>query len=339
MVFNVIGDVLDTETISELLEVLLCKYIHRDDQSRVNVYHASYLSELMRGKNVSPVLREILVTELMENNVMFKLGDKDDEIKEIQIQLRSKGYYKGNIDGDFGPLTEKAVVRFQKEHDLVVDGIFGPKTHYTLYTLCSGSKQEQKYLSEKDLVNAANSLGIELNLMKALNRIESRGTGFLPGNGPVILFERHWFYRLYKKVHGEERANKTATYYPSICNPKRGGYKGGEEEWHRFNAAQTLDQSCAIESCSWGLYQLMGFHWETLGYESPLDFFQRMSRSEADQLDGIVRFIMNNKELHRAMKDKNWSEIARLYNGEAYEENEYDKKLINAYEHFESLKE
>lgn len=52
--------------------------------------------------------------------------------KDIQRALRQAGYYSGAIDGVFGPLTEKAVKNFQRDHGLKVDGITGPVTRRAL---------------------------------------------------------------------------------------------------------------------------------------------------------------------------------------------------------------
>jgi len=53
----------------------------------------------------------------------IKKGSKERElIKEIQIVVGV------TPDGDFGPKTEAAVIRWQRQHNLVADGIVGPKT-------------------------------------------------------------------------------------------------------------------------------------------------------------------------------------------------------------------
>jgi peptidoglycan hydrolase-like protein with peptidoglycan-binding domain len=50
-------------------------------------------------------------------------------VKEVQ---RKVGFTDDKVDGDFGPLTEAAVRRFQRDHHLIPDGIVGPKTWATL---------------------------------------------------------------------------------------------------------------------------------------------------------------------------------------------------------------
>lgn len=48
--------------------------------------------------------------------------------KQVQQKLKDLGYYKGAIDGIFGPKTLTAVKNFQRDYGLVVDGIVGKKT-------------------------------------------------------------------------------------------------------------------------------------------------------------------------------------------------------------------
>lgn len=49
-------------------------------------------------------------------------------ILAIQRALEAKGFDVGDVDGVFGPLTEDAVMDFQRAENLVMDGIVGPKT-------------------------------------------------------------------------------------------------------------------------------------------------------------------------------------------------------------------
>ena len=49
-------------------------------------------------------------------------------VRQVQRALRELHYRPGPADGLFGPLTERAVVRFQRAEALQPDGIVGPRT-------------------------------------------------------------------------------------------------------------------------------------------------------------------------------------------------------------------
>ena len=55
-------------------------------------------------------------------------GNEGEAVKELQLVLNSLGYLCNRQDGIFDSNTEKAVKAFQKDMDLTVDGICGPKT-------------------------------------------------------------------------------------------------------------------------------------------------------------------------------------------------------------------
>ncbi|MDT0615299.1 peptidoglycan-binding protein [Streptomyces lancefieldiae] len=55
-------------------------------------------------------------------------GHAGPEVAEAQCLLRRAGISPGEVDGIYGPLTQRAVKRVQKRDGLVVDGIIGPHT-------------------------------------------------------------------------------------------------------------------------------------------------------------------------------------------------------------------
>ena len=63
----------------------------------------------------------------------LKLGDRNEYVRHWQKFLNLNGYYCGVEDGIFGKNTELAVKQWQLAHDLVPDGIIGPKTWNTVY--------------------------------------------------------------------------------------------------------------------------------------------------------------------------------------------------------------
>ncbi len=50
------------------------------------------------------------------------------EVAELQCLLQHAGFSPGGVDGNFGPLTEAAVIAAQKAYHLDIDGQVGPRT-------------------------------------------------------------------------------------------------------------------------------------------------------------------------------------------------------------------
>lgn len=63
---------------------------------------------------------------------ILKKGDKNEYVRHWQMFLNLNGYDCGAADSIFGPKTEKAVKKWQKDHNLVVDGIIGVRTWASL---------------------------------------------------------------------------------------------------------------------------------------------------------------------------------------------------------------
>lgn len=59
---------------------------------------------------------------------VFKEGDSGSGVACLQELLQKAGYFDGAITGYFGPKTCDAVIAFQRDHGLFVDGVAGPQT-------------------------------------------------------------------------------------------------------------------------------------------------------------------------------------------------------------------
>ncbi|YCA44053.1 NlpC/P60 family protein [Bacillus sp. JZ8] len=70
---------------------------------------------------------------------LIRKGASGQQVRDLQSKLNSQGYYKYNIDGIFGSITEQAVRQFQAAHNLSVDGIVGPNTAKALSLAPTGS--------------------------------------------------------------------------------------------------------------------------------------------------------------------------------------------------------
>ncbi|WP_313221963.1 N-acetylmuramidase family protein [Stutzerimonas nitrititolerans] len=264
------------------------------------------------------------MTQLLSN------GSRGLAVRNLQAALALAGF-KIQVDGDFGDNTEAVVAAYQRNVGLVVDGVAGPKTLAAL-----AGKDCARLLKESDQQQAADRLGVPLASIKAVNQVESRGEGFGANCRPVILYERHVMHaRL--QAHGitERTADNLAAQHPNLVNRKPGGYIGGPAEHQRLaQAKQQIHEAAALESASWGLFQIMGYHWQRLGYLDAQHFADTMALSEAAQLDAFVTLIETDPALHKALKARSWKQFARIYNGPNYAKNLYDVKLARAYAQF-----
>ena len=179
-------------------------------------------------------------------------------------------------------------------------------------------------LNEDDYASIAEQLGCSVAAVKAVVAVESSGRGFLADGRPKILFEAHLFGRLTNHRHDLS--------HPEISAPAwdRDLYKGGAAEYGRLFAAMELDESPALQSASWGLFQILGSNYKTCGYPDVEAFVRDCIHSERGQMRGFVGFIRGRK-LDDELKDLRWADFARVYNGPSYAQNHYDEKLARAY--------
>ncbi|OTG72375.1 peptidoglycan-binding protein [Acinetobacter sp. ANC 4169] len=190
-----------------------------------------------------------------------------------------------------------------------------------------------KKLTIEQIQQQAEKLGIETAALQAIHEVECQGSGFNPDNTPVILFERHVMRQRLMTNKLFSLAEKMAIKRPDLCNKSSGAYGLYSAQHGRLAAAAEYHRESAIESCSWGIGQVMGYHWQSLGYTSLQAFINAMYKDEASQLDAMCRYITVNN-LINALKNKDWKAFALGYNGKAYAKNNYDIKLANAYKKF-----
>lgn len=180
-------------------------------------------------------------------------------------------------------------------------------------------------LTQQDFQQAADTLGCHIAAVKAVAEVESRESGFLENDEPVILFERHIFsartHHLFDKVN------------PNISNSRPGGYGKLNEQHARLAEAVKLDRDAALMSCSWGKFQIMGFNFSLAGYNTLQDFINAMYRSEKDHLQAFIQYL-KEMSLDDELRNQEWAEFAKRYNGPGYKRNRYDTKLKAAFKKY-----
>lgn len=179
------------------------------------------------------------------------------------------------------------------------------------------------------IVQSAIADGLEPTAFAAIAQVESGGIATTLVNGhqePLIRFEGHYFDR---RLNPQDQAKARKLH---LSSPKAGDIANPNNQadrWAFLNRACSINRNAAYESTSWGIGQVMGAHWEWLGYANVLALVQEVRASVQGQITLMSRFIRHSN-LSQTLNNHEWSSIARHYNGPQYAKNRYDLKLAKA---------
>ncbi len=264
---------------------------------------------------------------------VLRLNSSGDSVAKLQGLLNKWGYDLA-ASGVFDDRTDRAVRQMQSDLDLVVDGVVGSKSWAILQDERAMVLHPLR-ITEESYVEVAGFLDVDVAAVKAVKSVEtgSRGRGFFALGKPAILFEGHIFWRELEKIGllpSDYLAENSDILYSKWS---REHYVGGVGEYGRLDRAIAIHHAAALSSASWGLFQIMGFNYAPCGCSNVEEFVDKMKRDESTQLDLFARFIKSNS-LDRYLRERNWAEFARRYNGASYAQNSYDQKLFEAYQRY-----
>jgi N-acetylmuramidase-like protein len=190
-------------------------------------------------------------------------------------------------------------------------------------------RQNQDPLKRADFEAVAARLGCEWEAVAAVALVESGPLGGFAADGrPVILFERHLFSRKTNRAFD--------TSHPNVSNPTPGGYPRAQaDRWTQLAEAYALNPDAALQSASYGRFQVLGQNYPTLGMDNVRTYVSKLATSESDQLEAFEGYVKFNK-LEAALKAKDWAKFAGGYNGPGYAANQYDQKMAAAYNQMKS---
>jgi len=179
-----------------------------------------------------------------------------------------------------------------------------------------------------DYETAARVLGVEAAAVHAVGTVESGGrTGFDSSNRPKIRYENHYFQKLtgnkFDKSHPLLSAAYRSKEYYATHSKK-------SDQWQLVRDAFALAPKAAVQSVSWGMFQVMGSAYKSVGWSDLEQFVKDMFTSEAQHLRAFLGFCTANN-LVRHLKSHNWAAFAYGYNGSEYKDNGYDLQIGNAY--------
>lgn len=179
-------------------------------------------------------------------------------------------------------------------------------------------------LSSAEINAVAQRMGCEPAVVRAVLKVESKGSGFGADNRPLILYEPHIFSRLTKHVYDQSHQRISYAQWKTLPYPATQA-----ERYQQLAEAYALDPENAVASASWGLFQIMGMNFAMCGFTSAKAFVADISQSEARMLSAFEAFIRTNN-LVDELQRKDWAGFAKAYNGAGQVET-YSRLLANAY--------
>lgn len=179
-------------------------------------------------------------------------------------------------------------------------------------------------LTRADFEEVAARLDCEWEAVAAVAEVESGPLGGFAADGrPIILFERHLFSR--------KTASAFDASHPTISNRTPGGYPRTQaERWTQLATAFALNPLAALESASYGRFQVLGQNYGNLGMADAKAYVSKLAISEKHQLEAFEGFVVANG-LKDELQRKDWAGFASRYNGPGYAANRYDTKMAEAY--------
>ena len=180
----------------------------------------------------------------------------------------------------------------------------------------------------------AKSLNVLPAALLAVVEVESGGRIGAKVNGrmePMIRFEGHYFHRLLPKSLRSIARNLRLAHPQAgkVSNPRHQARR-----WIKLKQAIKINRIAALSSVSWGVGQVMGSHWQWLGYGSVDALVQEARSGLSGQVRLMARFIQKSG-LVAKLNSQDWAGFARTYNGPGFRKNQYDRKLAAAFDRYQ----
>jgi hypothetical protein len=188
----------------------------------------------------------------------------------------------------------------------------------------------------------AKALGCGVDLVVALLTLESGGRAFNNDGSLVIRFENHVFRRQLGatrhdayRTHFADKGPAAHHYRTTEDGEWRSVHGGGQAREHEvLELAKTIDERAALAAISMGAGQTMGFNHSVVGHDSPQTMYAAYDSGIRPQLDGIFDYLRNVPGALKAARDRDFTGVARAYNGKGYAKHGYHTKLRRAADAF-----
>lgn len=167
----------------------------------------------------------------------------------------------------------------------------------------SADNARYERLTDEDYKKVADELGVDIATMKAVVEIEAGKShkGFVSPGKPLINFDLTMFKRQLSQAGIKYGKYTSYVCFKPVNTRKYGSY--GNAQWARLESARTISRDVANKSAFWGMFQIGGFNWKCCGCATVDEFVERMSQSEAEQLELFAQFCIN-RDLVKYLKKK-----------------------------------
>lgn len=209
------------------------------------------------------------------------------DVRDIQRAMAARGLYAGAIDNDFGPKSRKGFKEFMRT-------------------------AAPARLSEAQITAAAKAFDLPASVVGAVYDVEASGAGFESGL-MKIRREAHHFQRLSKGRFDASHPHLSHAYAVRARWPQPSDQAG---RWEQLMDMIALDADAALQSFSWGAFQVMGFNFAALDKPDAWSLVQWLNQGEARHLDGFFLFSQANGIMDD-WRAKRFLAAATVYNGQA----------------------
>lgn len=164
----------------------------------------------------------------------------------------------------------------------------------TMAYLVGLKAQNPSRLERIDFQRVAEEHGVEPWKLHGLTDIESRKGGFDNDGRAIMVPELHKFSEFTFRAYDESDPDLSIRNWIHPAKVKAGHpyTLDNPARWDVLARQAALDFDAALRAASWGAFQIMGFNYQALNFDTPLDLVRRVYEGERAQLDIAVRFLI-----------------------------------------------
>ena len=123
-----------------------------------------FLITVVATSSVMFITSKVVAQDYYEQTAIINAKSSSSDIKLVQQKLKNWGYYTGAVDGIYGSKTKSAVIKFQRNNKLTVDGIIGNQTLKAMgitESMLSGGSSQNSSTNNQDLYLLAKLINAE----------------------------------------------------------------------------------------------------------------------------------------------------------------------------------